>query len=77
MGGMPYDPWPAIQQVQCPVRILEGEKSSNRAFINLAEAASRFKSGHLDIIAGAGHLVPMEKPAEVLAAIQAFIKTVF
>jgi len=75
MGGMPFDPWPAIQQVQCPVLILEGEKSGNRAFIDLAMAASRFRQGRLETIADAGHLIPMEKPAEVLAAIQTFIKT--
>jgi len=77
MGGMPFDPWPAIQQVQCPVLILEGEKSGNRAFIDLAMAASRFNKGCLETIAGAGHMIPMEKPAEVLAAIRTFIKTVF
>lgn len=76
MGGMPFDPWPVIPQVQCPVLILEGEESGNSAFIDLALAASRFKDGRLETIAGAGHLVPMEKPAEVLAAIQRFIKTV-
>ena len=77
MGGMPFNPWPAILQVRCPVLILEGEKSGNRAFIDLAMAASRFKEARLEIIADAGHLIPMEKPDEVLAAIQAFIKTVF
>lgn len=77
MGGMPFDPWPAISQVQCPVLILEGEKSGNRAFIDLTMAASRFKKGRLETIAGAGHLIPMEKPAEVLSTIQAFSKSVF
>ncbi len=77
MGGMPFDPWPAIGQVQCPVLILEGEKSGNKAFIDLAMAASRFRKARLETIAGAGHLIPMEKPAEVLAAIDTFIKTIF
>ena len=76
MGGMPFDPWPAIAQVQCPVLILGGEKSGISAFIDLASAADRFKNGRLETIAGAGHLVPMEKPAEVLAAIQKFTNTV-
>jgi pimeloyl-ACP methyl ester carboxylesterase len=77
MGGMPFDPWPAISQVQCPVLILEGEKSGNRAFIDLAMAASKFKMGRLETIARAGHLIPMEKPAEVLSAIQTFARSVF
>lgn len=77
MGGMPFDPWPVIPEVRCPVLILEGEKSGNSAFIDLSEAVSRFKDGRLETIAGAGHLVPMEKSAEVLAAIQTFVKTVF
>ncbi len=76
MGGMPYDPWPIIGKVPCPVLILEGEKSGNRAFIDLAKAAARFRNGRLKTIAGAGHLIPMEKPAEVLDLIQGFAKTV-
>jgi pimeloyl-ACP methyl ester carboxylesterase len=63
--------------VRCPVLILEGERSGNRAFIDLAMAATRFRKASLKTIADAGHLIPMEKPAEVLAALQSFIKTVF
>ncbi|MEJ2037579.1 MAG: alpha/beta hydrolase [Desulfosarcinaceae bacterium] len=73
MGGMPYDPWPVIPKVQCPVLIVEGENSGNRAFIDLAAAAARFKNGRLVTIAGAGHLIPMEMPDEVLAAIRDFV----
>ena len=39
-------------------------------------AATRFRQARLETIAGAGHLIPMEKPAEVMAAIQSFLKTV-
>ncbi len=76
-GGMPYDPWPAMNRVRCPVLILEGETSGNREYIDLAQAATRFPDARLETIAGAGHLVPMEKPAEVLAFIQTFIETVY
>ena len=76
MGGMPYDPWPIIGKVPCPVLILEGEESGNRAFIDLAKAASRFRDGRLKTIPGAGHLIPMEKPAEVLGLIQGFSRNI-
>ena len=71
MGGMVYDPWPILPKVTCPVLVLEGETSGNRQQIDLVRATSRFPNGRLQVIPDAGHLVPMEKPKQVLDIIKA------
>ena len=72
MGGMPYDPWPMIPKVSCPVMIMEGENSTNRNHIDLKKAAARFPDGTYQLIEGAGHLIPMEKPTEMIQVILNF-----
>jgi len=72
MGGMPYDPWPMLPKVMCPVKVIEGENSANRTVIDLKKAASLFPAGSYQRIAGAGHLIPMEKPAEMIQVISKF-----
>ena len=66
MGGMGYDPWPLLPKITCPVWVLEGEESANRPFVDLKTAASRFQHGTYQLIPGAGHLIPMEKPKEMI-----------
>jgi lipase len=72
MGSMDYDPWPVMPQVRCPVLILEGELSENRGFINLQKAAEQFPQGRHQVVAGAGHLIPMERPRESVRLIKDF-----
>ena len=69
MGGMPYDPWPMLSKVACPVTVIEGENSANRSVIDLKKAASLFPNASYQLIAAAGHLIPMEKPAEMIQVI--------
>ena len=75
MGGMQYDPWPELTKVTCPVLVLEGELSDNRHFIDLPKATAMFPRGTHRVVAGAGHLVPMEKPGEVTEIIRDFLAT--
>jgi lipase len=72
MGGMEIDPWPLLEKITCPVLLVEGEKSENRLVIDLGRAASIIPNADLEVVADAGHLVPMEKPREVLALIREF-----
>jgi lipase len=72
MGSMAADPWRLMEKISCPVLLVEGELSENRTVIDLGLAVSMLPRAHLEVIAGAGHLVPMEKPAELLAMITAF-----
>lgn len=75
MGGMEQDPWPLLEKISCPVLLVEGENSENRLAIDLRRAASIIPRANLQVIPGAGHLVPMEKPHELLAVILEFFKT--
>ena len=72
MGGVQYDPWPLLPQVNCPVLVLEGEQSDNRHFIDLKKIASLFPDATHRLIRDAGHLIPMEKPEETTTVIREF-----
>jgi pimeloyl-ACP methyl ester carboxylesterase len=76
MGGLRYDPWPLLPRVICPVLVLEGERSENRHFIDLKKIASLFPNATHRLIKDAGHLIPMEKPAETAAVIREFFQLV-
>lgn len=72
MGSMQYDPWPILPKVTCPTLIVEGEISENRHFIDLGRATELIPAGEYILIKNAGHLIPMEKPAETGRIIQSF-----
>lgn len=72
MGGVHLDPWPLLGRVACPVLVVEGENSGNRGHIDLEKAAAAFPAGRFMRVAGAGHLVPMERPRETARIIEAF-----
>ncbi len=74
MGSRAMDPWPLLADVSCPVLVVEGEESENRPFIDLKKAATDFPLGEHRLVEAAGHLVPMERPKEVLALIRRFIR---
>jgi lipase len=74
MGGMQHNPWPEPAKTKCPVLILEGEMSENRAFIDLKKVASLFPKGQYRLVAGAGHLIPMEQPRIVTDLISEFFR---
>jgi len=72
MGGMPYDPWPLIPQINCVVLIVEGGQSQNRRFMHLKDAVGLFPKGTYRLMEKAGHLIPMEQPSETFQIITAF-----
>jgi pimeloyl-ACP methyl ester carboxylesterase len=63
-----YDPWRALDVVACPVRILAGDVDSAVA----PEARSPAARGRLqlDIVHGASHFLPMERPQLVRDALR-------
>jgi pimeloyl-ACP methyl ester carboxylesterase len=73
LGGTQYDPWPLLPKVKCPVLVLEGGDSDNREIIDLERAAQTFPEGRFQRLPGAGHLLVMEKPREVLRIMAEFI----
>ncbi len=73
MGSVHYNPWPLLEKIPCPVMVVEGGESENRQFINLKRASGLFPNGSYRMVPGAGHLVPMERPQEVIALIREFL----
>jgi len=75
MGGRFCNPWPLLSRVSCPVLVLEGAASDNKKFVDIQKAVSLFSRGMYKSIAAAGHLIPMQKPAEIALCIQDFMAT--
>ena len=73
MGGWSRNPWPLLDRLTCPVLVVEGEKSENKNFIDLKKAVSLLRNGKYKSVAGAGHLIPMQKPKEVAQIIKEFL----
>jgi pimeloyl-ACP methyl ester carboxylesterase len=73
MGGWSRDPWPLLTNIECPVLVIEGEKSPNVGLVNIQRAVSLLPKGKYGSVAEAGHLIPMQKPAEIAAIIKNFL----
>jgi pimeloyl-ACP methyl ester carboxylesterase len=76
MGGKSTNPWPLLKQLTCPVLVVEGEKSANKAFVDLPKAVSLLSNGRYKSVPEAGHLIPMQKPKEVAKIIKEFLAEV-
>ncbi len=73
MGGNSTNPWPLLKKLTCPVLVVEGEKSTNKEFIDLHKAVSLLHNGKYLSVPDAGHLIPMQKPQEVTKIIKDFL----
>ncbi len=72
MGGNARNPWPLLSSIECPVLLIEGEKSDNKLFIDLKKAGSLFPDSSYFEVKDAGHLIPMEEPAVTAGLIEKF-----
>jgi pimeloyl-ACP methyl ester carboxylesterase len=75
MGAMRYDPWPLLPRITSPVLVLEGEKSLNGEYVDQSRICSLIPDCTHRRVAGAGHLIPMEKPREVTRFIREFFQS--
>lgn len=73
MGGLARDPWPLLKNIPCPVLVVEGGKSANIGLVDIQRAVAALPKGEYGAVADAGHLIPMEKPAEIALMIKNFI----
>ncbi len=73
MGGWSRDPWPLLTKIECPVLMIEGEKSPNIGLVDIKKAVSLLPQGKYGSVAEAGHLIPMQKPAEIAGVVKEFI----
>ena len=76
MGEMKYNPWPLLPEISCPTLVIECEKSVNRHLIDLNAAAAELPHGSYRLVADAGHLIPMEKPKEIIQIIADFLLSI-
>lgn len=76
MGGWCCNPWPLLEKISCPVLVIEGEKSTNIGLVDIQRAVSMLPQGKYGSVAGAGHLIPMEKPAEIAGIIKEYFSTI-
>lgn len=76
MGGMSRNPWPLLPEIECPVLVIEGEKSPNIGLVDIRRAVSLLPEGAYASVPDAGHLIPMQKPAQTAAIINSFAKEI-
>ena len=74
MGATARNPWPLLSAITCPVLVVEGTRSDIRQSIDFSAVAARFPHGRHQSVNGAGHLIPMEKPARILEILRDFIR---
>ena len=72
MGGWDINPWPLLAKINCPVLVIEGELTNNKGFVDVQKAVSLLSKGQYKSVAGAGHLIPMQKPKEIVEIIKEF-----
>jgi pimeloyl-ACP methyl ester carboxylesterase len=73
MGGWDINPWPFLNKITCPVLVVEGENTENKGFVDVKKVVSLFQQGQYKSVAQAGHLIPMQKPREVVRIIKDFM----
>lgn len=72
MGGRIMNPWPLLEKINCPVLIVEGEMTENKGLVDVQKAVSLLRNCKYQLVAGVGHLIPMEKPKEIAKIIKTF-----
>ncbi len=70
MGSRHYNPWPILKNISCPVKVIAGGNSDTAVFVNFKETADAFTNSEYSLINDAGHLIPMEKPGEIIKIIR-------
>lgn len=68
--------WPQVKELRVPLLVVRGQETD--AFVPVAARMmqTRLPRAEIRTIAGAGHLVPLEKPEEVGAVIHEFLERV-
>ena len=74
MGGWDVNPWPLLDKITCPALVLEGENTENKGLVDVQRVVSFLRQGQYKSVEKAGHLIPMQKPQDVVRIIKDFIK---
>ena len=65
-----HDPWMALRRVDCPLVVLRAEKDSTCSPAALLRIAALKPAARLATVEAAGHMLPMQRPDRVRAAIE-------
>jgi len=57
--------WERLGEIECPVDIVLGSESDTMSPESAVRLTGRFTVGRLEVVEGASHFVPMERPAAV------------
>lgn len=60
--GLNHDTWDRVEDIDVPVTLIAGERSSTYPETHLNALASRFRRVDVIVVPDAGHLLPMEDP---------------
>lgn len=67
--------WDDVPRPACPLLVIRGQESHTFLAAAQARMARLLPEAHFVTIPGAGHMVPIERPQETAAAIQAFARS--
>jgi pimeloyl-ACP methyl ester carboxylesterase len=73
LRGRP-DSTPLLEQMRIPVLVVAGDDDQITPAAGMEEMADAIPGAQFTVIAGAGHLSPLEQPAAVNAAISGFLQ---
>lgn len=64
------DTWDRLDEIQCPVTVVSGERSTTHVDPYLGLLVNQFANADQVVLTGLGHLAPMESPAAVADVIR-------
>ncbi len=72
-GAAAHGAWARLPEVACPVVLVTGEASDSHSATFMREMRERFGDARLEVVPGAGHFLPMERPEAVAALVAALL----
>ncbi len=73
MGGLAINPWPFLNNIECPVMIIAGGQSENKGLVDIQKMLKHILNGQYKQVANVGHLIPMQNPNAIIQIIKDFI----
>ena len=70
-GATAHGAWARLHEIACPVVLAAGERSASHSRGFMEAMRDRFGGARLEVVPGAGHFLPMERPEAVAALVAA------